>query len=389
MSFILEDAFEETKSQYQLKIVAGKKGLSKSVSWVYQLEETSIISHFWGEEMAVTLGLGFQTSKELIHLIEVLIEHDASGLFVNIGPYISKIDEDVIVYCNEHDFPLITVPWEIIIADLIKDYCTRVFRDENEERELSKAFIMAIETPGMQDIYQQTLNRKFDMQGNYQVALLVPEKSDTMVAMQKRRLLFQLKKAFDAQTNQYIAFWYQDSFALIVNNMPESTFSNLLNDVKVFASSSNAESTIHIGCGSSVDTIVNLHHGYKRAKAALRMAILKNDILCYFKDMGVYQILFSVEDTQLLKNLYEDTLAPLREFDELHNTSYEETLYYFLKYNGSIQTIAETTYTHRNTVLYRIKKMKELLGKELDTTDERFPYQVAFYVKDILRYLLF
>lgn len=384
MAFILEDAFQETKNQYQLQLVAGKKGLSKSVSWVYQLEETSIISHFWGEEMAVTLGLGFQNSKDLLHLIEKLIEHDASGLFVNIGPYLSKIDDEVIDYCDAHDFPLITVPWEIIIADLIKDYCTRVFRDENEEKELSKAFILAIESPGMQDIYQQTLNRRFDMQGKFQVAVLIPEKSDTMVAMQKRRLLFQLKKAFDEQSNQYIVFWYQDSFVLIVNDMEEKIFSDLLHKIIEFANSTKTDSTIHIGCGSSVEGITQLYRGYKRAIAALRMSILKNQMLCNFNDMGLYQLLFSVEDTDILKNMYENTLTPLKKYDMEHNTLYEETLYYYIKYNGSIQAISEATYTHRNTVMYRIKKMKELLGKDLEDTDERFPYQVAFYIKELI-----
>ena len=74
----------------------------------------------------------------------------------------------------------------------------------------------------------------------------------------------------------------------------------------------------------------------------------------------------------------------LKKYDEEHHTTYEEVLYEYLKYNGSIQAIAEATYTHRNTVLYRIKKVKEILGQELESTQERFPYQVAFYIRDML-----
>lgn len=385
MSFILEDAFEETKQQYQLTLLAGKKGLAKPVSWVYQLEETTIISHFWGEELAVTMGLGFQTKESLIELIDELMAYNASGLFINIGPYLNEIDEEVIAYCEAHDFPLATIPWEIILADFIKDYCIRVFRQENDERELTKAFITAIETPGMLEIYQPVLNRNFNLQGSFQVAILTPLKSDTMEAMQRRRLLFQLKKAFEKLANQYIVFWYQESFALIVNDLEESILISLLERMETLTKRADIHNKVHIGYGTPVNGIVELCHGYKRALAALRMAELKDVQLCSFRDMGVYQLLFSVEDRAILSEMYEKTLAPLKKYDEEHHTTYEEVLYEYLKYNGSIQAIAEATYTHRNTVLYRIRKVKEILGQELESTQERFPYQIAFYIKDMMK----
>lgn len=384
MSFILEDAFEETKKQYQLKLLAGKKGLAKPVSWVYQLEETTIISHFWGEELAVTMGLGFQTKEALIALIDKLIAYNASGLFINVGPYLSKIDEEVIDYCEKHDFPLVTIPWEIILADFIKDYCIRVFRQENDERELIKAFITAIETPGMQEVYQPVLNRNFNLQGSFQVAILTPLKSDTMEAMQRRRLLFQLKKAFEELANQYIVFWYEESFALIVNDLEEKILIKLLERMEALTKISDIHNKVHMGYGTPVHGITELCHAYKRAQAALHMAELRDEQLCSFRDMGVYQLLFSVEDKDILCEMYEETLAPLKKYDEEHHTTYEEVLYEYLKYNGSIQAIAEATYTHRNTVLYRIKKVKEILGQELESTQERFPYQVAFYIRDML-----
>lgn len=384
MSFILEDAFEETKNQYKLKLLAGKKGLSKPVSWVYQLEETTIISHFWGEELAVTMGLGFQTKEALLELIDKLISYNASGLFINVGPYLSKIDEEVIAYCEERDFPLVTIPWEMIVADFIKDYCIRAFRQENDERELTKAFITAIETPGMQEVYQPVLNRNYNLQGSFQVAILTPVKSDTMEAMQRRRLLFQLKKAFEELSNQYIVFWYQESFALIVNDLEEKTLIKLLERMQTLAQITDIHNKIHIGYGTPVEGITELCHGYKRALAALQMAEQKDIEMCSFEDMGVYQLLFSVEDKDILRQMYERTLAPLKQYDEEHHTAYEEVLYEYLKYNGSIQAIAEATYTHRNTVMYRIKKVKEILGIELESTQERFPYQVAFYIRDML-----
>lgn len=385
MAFLLEEAFQETKNHYQLELLAGREGLATSVSWVYQLEETTIISHFWGKELAVTMGLGFQTTEALIGLVDELKAHDAAGLFINIGPYLNEIDKEVIKHCDELKFPLITVPWEIILADLIKDYCIRVFRDENEEKDLVKAVIGAIEAPTAYENYQTALSKHFNTQGSFQIALLVTEKTETLISIQKRRLLFQLKKVFDDLTLPYLAFWYQDSYVLLVNDMEEKLLLEQLHKIDEHAKNQEPDTILFIGYGTPVQHVTQLRHAYKRAHAALYMAKMKNQSLYSFQDMGIYQLLLSIDDSALLQDMYLKVLSPLRNYDEEHNTNYEDTLYYYLRYNGSIQAIAEATYTHRNTVLYRIKKVKELLGKDLEDTEERFPYQMAFYIKKIMQ----
>lgn len=384
MAFILEEAFQNTKEQYELTLLAGKDGLASSVSWVYQLEETTIISHFWGNELAVTMGLGFQTKEKLLELIDLLIAHDAAGLYINIGPYLSSIDDEIVQYCEERHFPLVTVPWEIVLADLIKDYCIRVFRTENMEKEIADAFILAIESPGKMDAYKPMISRSFQVDEEFQVVLLMAEKTDAFPSLHKRRLLFGLRRVLDVEEINYQVFWYQDSYVLIMNKIDKIDTLSIIQRIVDVTKHQQSDILLHIGYSEPLAGLINLHFGYTRSLAALHMAKLRNTIYFRFEDMGIYQILFSVTDRAVLADYYEKTLLPLIEYDREHNTNYVETLYYFLKYNGSIQNIADETYTHRNTVLYRIKKVKELLGKELVDTEERFPYQVSFYIREML-----
>lgn len=383
MSFILEEAFQSTKEQYQLTILAGKKGLSNQVSWVYQLEETTIISHFWGNELAVTMGLGFQTKDKLITLIDTLIQHDAAGLFINIGPYLETIDPEVIDYCEKKNFPLVTVPWEIILADLIKEYCILAIRTDNVEKEISDAFILAVESPGLQDSYKTILNQKYNVDGTFQVALFTSEKTNALPSLQKRRLLFSMRRVLDPEEILYSVFWYEDCYVLIVNDVEEERMVELLGHISMLAHAQQSDIQLHIGFGTPVSGLEQLHYGFSRAMAALHMAKLREEEIFDFADMGIYQILFSVTDQEILTQFYQNTLKILMEHDQEHHTNYEETLFCFLKYNGSIQAIAEATFTHRNTVLYRMRKIKELLGKELEDTEERIPYQIAFYIKSM------
>ena len=99
--------------------------------------------------------------------------------------------------------------------------------------------------------------------------------------------------------------------------------------------------------------------------------------------MGIHRLLYSVTDTELLKEMGDTALKPLLDYDEKHNSNYVETLEWYLKFNGSIQAVAEAMFTHRNTVIYRITNIKKLLQCELDTTEERLIYQMAYFIRSM------
>ena len=111
------------------------------------------------------------------------------------------------------------------------------------------------------------------------------------------------------------------------------------------------------------------------------MAQHMNRDMVHFDEMGIYRLLYSVSDKAILKEMSEDLLQPLLTYDAKHNSNYVEVLEKYLEYNGSIQAVAEAMYTHRNTIIYRVTNIKKLLGTELDTTEERFQYQMAYYIR--------
>ena len=90
-----------------------------------------------------------------------------------------------------------------------------------------------------------------------------------------------------------------------------------------------------------------------------------------------------VKDKEILKEMETECLAALEEYDRRYHAGYVETLQSYLKHNGSIQAVAAELYTHRNTVLYRIGNIRKILGNELKTPEERLPYQIAFYIRNM------
>ena len=57
MGFTIEDMLVVSADKYQMKLVAGEKGWSNSISWLLMLEDLTIIQNFSGKELAVTSGV--------------------------------------------------------------------------------------------------------------------------------------------------------------------------------------------------------------------------------------------------------------------------------------------------------------------------------------------
>ena len=155
MSFTIQDMMLTAETRYEMKFLAGKNGWSNSISWVHLLEDTTIIQNFWGKELAVTTGLGFPEKEDWMHLAQQLNRYHASGLVINVGQYIYEVPEELKAYCDENDLPLLTVPWEVHLSDMIKDFSIHVFLQDTTDEQIASALIAAIETPDNQDAYRK------------------------------------------------------------------------------------------------------------------------------------------------------------------------------------------------------------------------------------------
>lgn len=381
MGFTIQDMMLISQEQYRMRFIAGEQGWSNSISWVHMVEDTVIIQYFWGKELAVTTGLGFDTTEKLQKLIEDLIRKHAAGLIINTGNYIFEIPRHLIDYCNENDFPLLTIPWEIHLTDVIKDFSIRIFMQGTADNEISGALIQAIEQPANQEEYRQKLLPYFDEDGTFQVVLITTDHLDEMDTVERQKLSYRVQVYLEQITHNGNFMYYDSNFMLVVNDITGEVLDEIVTGMVRRAKRRMPEIPLYVGVGSCINDISNLHTGYARAKAAVQMAKKRKRDLFYFDRMGLYRLLYMVDDSRLLKEMAEEPLKPLLEYDRERHANYVDTLELYLKHNGSIQAVSEEMFTHRNTVIYRMNKIKELLGTNLEETEERIPYQIAYYIR--------
>lgn len=384
MSFTIEDMVLIAEKRYEMQFLAGRKGWSNSISWVHLLEDTTIIQNFWGKELAVTTGLGFPEKEDWMHLARQLNRHHASGLIINVGQYIFEVPEELKAYCDENDLPLLTVPWEVHLSDMIKDFSIRVFLQDNADEQIMSALISAIETPDNQEAYRKELLQYFDVDGSFQVLLLTCEGLDAMDTVERKKLSYRIQVYLEEITHNASFFYYNSDFVLVANAVPEEFLYQLAEGTIRRANRRMPGLKLYVGIGSRRLDVAHLAVSYQRAKAAVHMAMTRKQPVVKFDECGLYRLLYTVGDPEILQEMWTERLAALEDYDREHRAGYVETLQSYLKHNGSIQAVAGGLYTHRNTVLYRMGNIKKIIKSNLETPEERLPYQIAFYIRNML-----
>ena len=384
------EIYEETKEQFHLRIVAGKAGMDTVVSWVHMLEDETIVSRFHGEELAITTCMKADQENWLLNLVQAMSQDECAGIIINTGMYLEEIPGEVIAWCEEHRFPLLEMPWEISITSLIQDYCMRIIDQMQYEKKISNTFRKVIQGHGNDAEYRNILEQRYDIEGTFQlfcfnVRKTIEEETNLNQALFKLENLFGLWKGNKKINISYGIIRMDDSIVLVLNNMEDKYLMELpdliLQSFKYFVH----KHSFFLGTGSRVSGIENLSKSYKRARTAMKMAMGTNRVIVKFSEMGFFKILYSIDDTDILLNYANEILGSLDVYDKAHNTTYVDMLRSYIKNDRSIIRVAEDTFTHRNTVNYRIQKIKQIIGCELKNADELFVYQVAFYIRDMMK----
>ncbi len=386
MGFTIEDTLTVSKNVYKMKLIAGRQGWSNSIKWILLVEDFTILEHFTGKEMAVTTGLGFENEDLLLRLAGTLSEKNASALVINTGFYVKSIPPSLIRKCDELSLPLLTVPWEVSVSDMIKDLTLRVYYEDMADEHISTALINAIRSPLDEASYREDLLPYFDVDGEFQVIIISPSGLDTMDTVDRRRLSYRLQLYFEDITHNANFFYYDSHFVLVINDVTDAETDHIIEGFLGRMAQRMPERKISIGIGSRVKDISRLHISFKRALAADRFNRRHPGATAHFDKMGINRLFYSVGDTALLDEMSDGLLAPLIDYDQKNpGSDYVKVLRLYLEMNGSIQTVAEQLFTHRNTVIYRMNKIRQLLDCDLTDPADRTRYLIACLIREELQ----
>ena len=232
------------------------------------------------------------------------------------------------------------------------------------------------------DIYNRAKKLRIDTAG-YRVIYLVEAKQE------KDGIVTELLKGmYSPQSGDVVTAVDEDSVILIKNFENEPSEDRLEEIATTIVSMLNTEALLRarVAYGTVVQELKDLSKSYKEAKMAAevgRIFYAERNVSAY-ASLGIGRLIY-----QLPRNLCEMFIHEI--FGEkMPDVLDEETLSYINKFFENNMNVLETSknlYLHRNTLVYRIEKVKAAIGLDLRNFYDALTFKIAMMVVSYLRYL--
>ena len=194
-----------------------------------------------------------------------------------------------------------------------------------------------------------------------------------------------VRTLFSSKTKDFITAVDEKNIILVKEIKPSETYEDMRKTAKVIVDMLNTEamSSVNVAYGTIVNEIKEVSRSYKEAKLALDVGkIFYSDrkIIAY-SNLGIGRLIYQLPlplCKMFIKEIF-DGKSP-DEFDE-------ETLTTINKFFENSLNVSETSrklFVHRNTLVYRLDKIKKLTGLDLREFDHAIIFKIALMVKKYL-----
>lgn len=139
------------------------------------------------------------------------------------------------------------------------------------------------------------------------------------------------------------------------------------------------------GVGESAIGPAQLRRSASEAHDAARLGFLMlgPGHVARISDLGVYQLLLALREGGTLEAFARRTLAPF-DADPKDREQYFATLEAYFACHGNATKAAEQLHLHRNSLLYRLANIRDLLQRDLDDPELRLALQLALKARRVL-----
>lgn len=193
--------------------------------------------------------------------------------------------------------------------------------------------------------------------------------------------------------NGEVTCFYRNNHIIVLFGQNENRSPITLNEAKQYGNELYGELTKQlkntsflIGIGRQYETIHSLHKSFSEANESIRLMQKFDDHggVSHFEDHSIYHFLDSNIKDMELEDFFMKRLGTIFGHDKLHGTSYIFTLENYFQNNLNISETAKAMFLHRNTLIYRIEKIKEILNTDLKNSEELLQIQLALKIFRLL-----
>ncbi len=194
-----------------------------------------------------------------------------------------------------------------------------------------------------------------------------------------------VSKIFPDNGRDFVIDLDNNIIAIVCEVRPNIKMTELENMAKQISDtvSSEAMAAVRIGIGTVALNIRDIAKSYKEARIALEVGKVFDGEKCIinYDNLGIARLIYQLPTT--LCELFLTEVFKKESLDALDS----ETLYTIQKFfenNLNVSETARQLYVHRNTLVYRLDKVRKLTGLDLRIFDHAIVFKVALMVKKYL-----
>lgn len=364
-----------------MRLIAGERGLHRVVSWTYMVQTRPYADHMnQGNFALIVVDYVRFDLEEAARSMEELNELGISGLAVSVVDDREAVPENMIRRANELELPLFFVRWEgASFVDIAQSIGSLIIQTGMENKKTGDYLYNLLFGYEINEKYVEKISGQFglDFSRPYRVGVIVIDR----------------KYGVNLEQDEHVYEYYADCMNREVNSMKGSfMFMRFLNKfVLLFEARENKEiehqlerllgrldeqpqfkGVIRSTCilGAAYQDPRNFGQSYQEAKNLIaKKDILpnpKNKKVLSASSMGIYKYMFNSGNQEEILNYCNEKLRILEEYDHANGTFLQDTLLAYYMNGFSVGKTAEALFIHRNSLQYRINKMEELLGMELN-----------------------
>lgn len=361
------------RSFKKIRLIAGSGGLDHIITWVYINQDSSISDWIHGGELVFITGMENGFSEEMLcSLVRECIENAAAGIVVLIDPnHIVAVPDEIIKAAESGNMPLYEMPWEIKLVDVTKEIANTIVINQLHEQYVMGFFSELLFSYYISEdsIKNMGIRCGVDVSENAAIMILRPFYShehsrndfDNIVSAISRTVGNELER----RKIGFVSYVYMGEIFIyaVSPNSGLTAIRDMLSEICSDFTERHSGLRICGGIGRSAIGAVNLRRSYSEARQSLSFS--ENDEMSVrivlYSEMGIIRLLNTASSRSDIQDYCYSTLKPLIDSDRTHNTEYIKTLECYLNHNCNLVKTAETMFIHRNTIVYRIEKIRSLL----------------------------
>lgn len=386
MSVELNTLYQKV-TDYDFNIVAGRSGMKNQVNWFQLLETIQSIDFIEEHSIIFTTGQSVNCDEDLEELVVLQSQSGAAGTILILGERIKSVPKSLINYCNRTSYPLFVINNERDLSKVMRVMSYEILRSEKASIELSAALKDAISFPHKQDLYIPVfMNYGFSVEGKYCMAIVEPySKGETIEAGKIVKMVKLTEKILMSYGTKSFIINCDNTFQILFSDYSEEKIHLIVSKI-LSALKKIHQAGFYVSIGANLPGIHQISLSYQYAYRVQHM-IKKRDernTVYEFDQLGIYKVILSINDRELLKNTVSNSLGKLQKYDSENNTNLYEILKIYLENDGSIKAVANILFQHRNSINYKMSKIEEILKVDISSLSVRAELYLAYRIEEVL-----